>query len=180
MLGDEEVNERASSEDKYLALTQWWQRHNKIFNEWFLSLSTESQAIVLLKGSPDLPLKSSSIRSKDAVGGPLKPTDLILPELSQEALLAAGGKILVLLLTRRLQPADTCFRQDVLFLHQVKKDFGLPDFSNGNLSKFELPFVDPLDPDESIRSMASEATPEQRAQVYRAACIKVQLFRDLT
>ena len=143
----------ASCEDKYIALSQWWERHNKSFSEWFLRLTAVQQRqvskitqylsprinqywMIMISFSPDRPssftryflnlklfevcIFISHLRlirldmplntpgSREAAKVALKATDMILPELSQEALLAAGGKLLVLLVTRRLVSQVRC------------------------------------------------------------------------
>jgi hypothetical protein len=103
--------------------------------------------------------------SREAAGDKLKATDMILPEISQEALLSSGGKLLTLFFARRLTAQDYCFRGDILLLYQQFKEGRMPLFSNNNLAELDTPFVDPLDDDENIRSLSKETSEEGRAQI---------------
>lgn len=153
------MSEEPSIEVKYRVLTQWWKRHCQAFCLWYLSLSTEAQLALLLKFCPDLPL---STFSKEAAGEQLLPTDIILPEFSQEGMLASQGRIFVLFVTRRLSTADQCMNEDIRLLNDLLDRGKLPSFSSGQLEQLNVPFVDPLDPQEQIRTLAPHTPAETR------------------
>lgn len=92
-----------------------------------------------------------------------RPTDLLLPELNEESLLALQGKILLLLLSRRLQTPDLCYGSDVKLLNDQLRSGVLPPLSNGQLDHIDTPFVDPMDEQENIRSFGPDMTAETRA-----------------
>ena len=95
------------TETEIVALKAWWERNCKPFSEWFLKLEEPAKLAVLRKGCPDMPAVSSATRAKQ--GAELKATDMLLPELSEDALLARGGQITVLFITRRLMDKGLCF-----------------------------------------------------------------------
>ena len=131
-----------STEDKYIALNGWWSRYKDLFSTWYLNLSIESQKQILLKASPDMPVKSPLTKSES--GTSIQPTDMLLPELNFDALLSNNGKIFLLFLSKRLTPDDMCFQADVLLLHSQQKKGIMPSFSNNNLANMDTPFIDPL------------------------------------
>ncbi len=145
-------------------LRQWWERNSKPFAEWFLKISREEQSALLKKACPDAPEISSATRSKE--GGKLTATDLLLPEISEDAMLAAEGKICVLFATRRLVKASDAYANDIRLLNDLYKMGKLPAF--GNLKKImemDTPFIDPSDPEENVQVLSPETSPEQRKQV---------------
>lgn len=152
-----------SFEDRFSVLKNWWERHNKVFSTWYLEMSPEERRSCLLKASPDLPRYTPG--SREAAGQALKATDMILPELSEEALLASGGKLLVLLFARRLVSPDLCFHADIMLLNQQYNKKVLPIFSNNALKEIDTPFVDPMDPKENILSLSDKTAPETREEV---------------
>lgn len=190
----------ASVEDKLLVLSQWWTRHNRSFSTWYLSLTTPEQQLLILKCIPDIPLSSCTtselpqppkIPDTDSnivppgsslahsVAPSVKPTDIILPELNLDGLLASSGRIFVLFITRRLTSKDLLFHDDILFLNALFAEQKLPSFSNNSLESMDTPFIgtkitaivccnislsklmliDPIDPEENLRSL-SNLTPE--------------------
>lgn len=144
------------------ALRDWWVRHNKSFGIWFLSLTDEERRVCIIAASPDIPETTAATR--EANGEILFATDMILPELSLEALLAQGGKLLILLFARRLVALDSGFQQDINFLNGKYKRNSLPSYSAGRLRDLDTPFVDPLDPDENVNCLSATTPPSLRAQ----------------
>jgi len=101
----------------------------------------------------------------NTTGPPQSLTDVILPELSQEALLSSGGQVLILLLTRRLVAQDLYFSNDVIALNKIFDEGRLPSLSRGSLDHLDTPFVDPVDADESVRSLGPGVSEEGRRDV---------------
>lgn len=145
-------------------LKQWWERHCRSFSEWFLTETTsQGRKEILLKASPDMPLESAIIRKRR--GEALNATDLILPELSLDSLLACNGQILVLLITRRCTSPDHCLKTDLKFLNDLFLSNSLPSFSGGKIAHFDTPFVDLLDNEVNIQSLREDATQETRDSI---------------
>lgn len=105
----------------------------------------------------------SEIATESAALNQFKPTDLLLPELNEESMIALQGKILLLLLGRRLQTPDLCYRADINLLNGQLQKGVLPQLSNGQLDHINTPFVDPMDEEENVRSFGPELTAETRA-----------------
>lgn len=159
----------ATTEDKYVALSGFWTRYNSEFSTWYLGLSFDEQRAMVTKASPDMPERSASARH--SAGLAISPSDLLVPEINLEALLAAKGKILILFLSRRLSSSDLCFQSDVLLLNDQFNRGIMPLFSNqANISLLDTPFVDPMDLEENIRSMSHDASEETRQQVSPRKC----------
>jgi len=78
-------------------------------------------------------------------------------------MLACQGKILLLLLGRRLQSPDLCYQTDIKLLNGQFHKNVLPLLSNGQLDHIDTPFVDPMDEQENIRSFGSEMASETRS-----------------
>eukprot|EP01039_Chlorochromonas_danica_P007212 gene7212-7978_t len=150
-------------ETKLAVLSQWWQRHCQAFSLWFLALSDAQREEVVLRACPDLPRQSPFTR--EAAGEVLRPTDIILPEFSQEGMFASQGRIFILFVTRRLSSRDRCMADDVKLLSDLFGKGHLPSFSNHALDSMDTPFVDPVDPEENIRSLSAATTAESRALV---------------
>jgi hypothetical protein len=148
----------ASIEDRYVALSQWWQRHCKLFSLWYLSLNETQQKELILKYCPDIPLTSKFARETN--GEKLQATDKILPELSLEGMLASQGKIMILFFTRRLTSSNLCMQDDLVMLNHLLHTKQLPSFSNHAFDNLNTPFIDPLDPEENI--CALPAKPEKK------------------
>lgn len=149
---------------EFLVLQQWWSRNLKPFADWFL-LIEEQQAALIQKACPDCPKVSAATRAK--AGQRLSATDLILPEFSEDALLAAGGKVTILFCTRRLgsKPSDV-YKNDIRLLNDLYKAGKLPAFGNQKiLEDLDTPFIDPSDPEENVCAVANE---EQRENVFKA------------
>jgi len=139
-----------NSQIQLLTLQAWWKRHCKVFSTWWLITATAEEKLAILRNAaPDMPQINAATRSKDTTNA-LRVTDLLLPELSEDALTGVGGKLLVLLLTRRLSPHDLGFSSDMVFLKALREAGKLPLFDSGALSEYEDPFVDPMDPQEKI------------------------------
>lgn len=157
------IHDSDTSQSQLLALQAWWQRHCKVFSTWWLCSPAAERLELLLAASPDMPLVNSATRAQN--GEPLLATDLLLPELSQDALTASGGKLLVMLLTKRLVPPDLGFKTDINFLNDLRKAGKLPNLdASGALQKLQDAWVDPMDPTESIvvlKQPAEGATEEE-------------------
>lgn len=151
--------ENATAEDKLVALSNWWHRHCKTFTTWFLSLSSLQQKQIIVKAVPDIPETSCHERLSQEV---LKVTDLILPEFSLDGMLSTGGRIFILFMTRRLVGTDLCLQEDLRLLNELYAKKQLPSLSNGALEGLDTPFVNPMDPEENIRSLSSDTQQETR------------------
>lgn len=152
-----------SVEDKMVALQQWWERHGASFSDWFSGLSAPEQLAALVSASPDMPAQSASERERR--GQTLSASDLLLPELCTEGLLTSGGRLLVLLVARRCKSPDLCYSQDVLFLNTLRRQGLLPSLSNKAFEGMDSPFVDPLDPEENVRSLGPGTSTGTRQMV---------------
>lgn len=152
---------------KYLALSSWWDRHNKSFSTWYLTLPAAVQEALLLNACPDMP--RSTPGSREMLGIPLVATDMLLPELSLEALMTGGGKLLVLLLARRLVTTDGCLTADIKLLEECYKRGHLPVCYTPEtvelLNGLDTPFVDPTDVNESIKSLTPLTSPAVREEL---------------
>lgn len=156
------VNQEAEVE--LLVLKQWWSRNSKPFTDWYLGLSTHERTLLLRKACPDIPKISPASRAK--AGEKLTATDLILPELSEDALLAADGRIGTLFVDTQLSGAVDTFKSDLKLLDNLYKNGKLPVFGNHKkLEELDTPFIDPNDPDENV---CVAATDEQRKRVLEA------------
>ena len=183
-----DVNELVpTAEEKYAALTSWWERYKDKFTAWYMNLSLDEQRSILRKASPDMTIKSPKSRAESTLAtnsinansnstsiinnetdnhetvNPFRPTDLLLPELSEESMLACQGKLLLLLLGRRLQSPDLCYQTDIKLLNGQFHKSVLPMLSNVQLDHIDTPFVDPMDEQENVRSFGPEMTSEIRA-----------------
>eukprot|EP01031_Cornospumella_fuschlensis_P031376 gene31376-37924_t len=150
----------ADVETKFSVLKQWWQRHCQSFSLWYLSLTDEQRREKLLVAVPDLPEKSPFAR--ESLGERLSPTDLIIPEFSQDGMLASQGRIFILFVTRRLTSSDSSQGDDLKLLKDLYDKGILPDFSNGALRNLDTPFVDPVEPEENIRSLGPDTSQAMR------------------
>lgn len=84
---------------------RFWREMNKEFSTWFLLLPEEKRrAVVEEAGGPEFPERGPG------QGGVMKPTDLLLPELTKAGMLAGGGRCLILFFTRRA--VETCTETD--------------------------------------------------------------------
>ena len=151
-------------EDEISAMRSWWSRNCKPFSDWFLKLDSEARLAIIRKGCPDIPKLNAQARQ--ASGETLTATDVLLPELAEDALMSADGRIAVLFMTRRC--TSLCIDVDLKLLreHEIRKN--LPLFNMGNtevIAKLDTPFVDPSDPEEQVRSLSSETTEKTRAEV---------------
>jgi hypothetical protein len=134
------INE-AMTEDKTTALQQWWIRHGDNFTKWFTCITAEQREAFVKDVAPDIPKELPGIRISQ--GQTLQATDILLPELTLDGLLGGDGKLLCLLLSRRLTPRDRCFMADVVLLNGLMERGVLPGFSQGSLAGMDTPFVDP-------------------------------------
>ena len=125
------------------------------FSEWFLGLNEASKVAVLKKGCPDMPAVSSATRAKE--GSDLNATDVLLPELSHDALMARGGQIAILFITRRLVDKSLCFLSDAKLLNDLHKVGKLPAFGK-TLAHLDTPFVDPNDPEENVQVLSKDTS----------------------
>lgn len=163
MIHEQATSPSAFVEQKLTALAQWWVRHCKDFSLWYLSQTTEEQRKLLLKIVPDLPPLSAF--SRESEGSALLPSDVILPEFSQEGMLASNGRVFILFMTRRLSATDLCLSEDIRMLRNLAQRKQLPSFSNNAFVDLDTPFVDPLDPEERIKSLTSETPNETREEI---------------
>jgi hypothetical protein len=151
-------NNEDETELLYLALSAYWIRNEtSITNWWLTTLNDETRRNVLLQTVPDMPLNPN----KDAT----KVTDRILPELTLSVLLACDGKLLILFVKRRFSTEDCGFQGDAVQLTKMFTDGDLPNLGGEKLDQMDLPFVDPCDPDENIRSLSKNTSPEARLQI---------------
>jgi hypothetical protein len=146
---------------QYRALKQWWERHCRSVSTWFIALSMDDKVRILSRASPDIPKELPTVRKQSGIE--LKPTDIILPELSLDGLLACNGMILILLITRRCAATDYSIGADLKFLNELYKANSLPSFTT-SLKHLDTPFVDILDPDETIQALGKNASPAMREQ----------------
>jgi len=143
----------ATVEDRFVALSQWWKRHCKLFSLWYLSLGEDQQKELILKYCLDIPLTSKF--SRESNGEKLQATDFILPEFSLEGMLSSQGKVMVLFLTRRLTSEHLCMQDDLVLLNNLFDLRKLPSFSNHAFDGLNTPFIDPADPAENICTLAA-------------------------
>ena len=157
----------ASTEERYLALSQWWQRHCKAFSLWFLSLPATQQQVVLQRCCPDIPKSSGRAAARASSSGgadaggvipSLKATDIILPELSLESLLASNGRLLILFVTRICTSPSKMMREDIQFLTTLHSTSLLPSLSNNAFVSLDCPFMDPLDAEENVQALPKDAS----------------------
>ena len=158
---------REISEDRHAALARWWLENNRPFSVWFLTTLPDDDARrkVLVEAAPSMPRRPATARDKTQEDN-MTATDWLLPELSQDGLLAGGGKLLVLFFTRRCMKADDetscCMLQDLKLLNDLNLSGLLPQLDQGALDetvKQGIAFVDPLgDPSESIQLMPHSAS----------------------
>jgi hypothetical protein len=142
----------------FLTLSAYWQRNESSFTSWWLSLlNDDTRRNALLQTVPDMPLGPN----KDAT----KVTDRILPELTQSGLLACDGKLLILFIRRRFSTEDCGFQGDAMQLTKMFTDGDLPNLGGEKLDQMDLPFIDPCDPEENIRSLSKSTSPEARLQI---------------
>lgn len=86
-------------------------------------------------------------------GETIFPSDILLPEFSQEGLLAADGKLLIIFITQRCISKDKCFQKDLQLLNNLHKKGVLPSLSEGRFRGMDTPFVDVMDPEENVHSL---------------------------
>ena len=162
---DDDIINEAVSEDKVTALQEWWARHGDNLMKWFTSI-TAVQREAFVKGvAPDIPKELPGIRASK--GEVLRPTDILLPELTLDGLLGGDGKLLGLFLSRRLTPRDRCFMADIVLLNGLMERGALPSFSNGQLVGMDTPFVDPSDAEENVRSLSPQTSAANRAEILK-------------
>eukprot|EP01038_Epipyxis_sp_PR26KG_P008596 gene8596-11615_t len=152
----------ATTEDKNIGLAMWWERHCKPFSEWFISMDRSRQEAFILKACPDMSAQSN--HTKKTLGDILKATDIIIPEMSLESLLNSDGRILILFVARRCVSQDLCFTEDVKMLNDLYDNGSLPNF-NEALKSMNCPFIDPVDHEENIRSLAPDASQENKIAI---------------
>ena len=148
------------------ALRGWWQRHNKIFStHWLVGCTAERRLEILQISAPTMPRTSSAARPEQHRSA----TDLILPEIAEDALTAQGGRLLVMLLARRLAPTELdIFNSDVNFLRSLQAAGRLPKLDQGKLAGLDLPFVVPGEADPEVRALSAKADPAMRQSVLEA------------
>lgn len=148
------------------ALRAWWHRHNKVFSTfWLVGCTAERQVEILRRSAPLMPRINSAARPQQDRSA----TDLILPELAEDALTAQRGRLLVMLLARRLAPAEIdVFDADVKFLTSLMAASCLPALDRGKFAGLDLPFVVPSEADPEVRAMSPDAAPALRQSVLDA------------
>lgn len=151
-----------------MVLKNYWERNNASISKWWLSRPEEEKVYYLKLACPDLPKTTIKKRVEgEEDRAPLRPTDALLPELAEEALCAAGGKVLILFFTRRLVSSDLCFHADMKLLKDLRAAGALPDFSDPSLpiAQMDTPFIDPFDAEDNIRSLGPNTSAAARAEV---------------
>jgi len=148
--------EEDETELLFLAISAYWNRNETSFSNWWLSLNDDARRNILIQIVPDMPLNPNQDN---------KVTDRILPELTQSGLLACEGKLLLLFIKRRFSTEDSGFQGDIIALTKMFTDGQLPNIGGLQLDQLDLPFVDPCDPDENIRSLSKNTSPEARLKV---------------
>lgn len=144
--------------DKYNILINWWRERCQSFSLFYLFKTKEQRKDFILKCLPDIPLEAPATRERN--GEIINSTDLIVPELFLEGLDAGDGRCLILFITRRLASPDTGLENDLNLLKSLYQKGVMPTFSNGSLDSLRLPFVDTLDPTETIQSLNNEVSKE--------------------
>jgi len=114
---------------------KFWRDRNREFSTWFLLLPEENRRAVVEEAGPDLPERGPS------QGAVMKPSDLLLPELTRAGMLAGGGRCLVLFFTRRA--VEKCTETDIAMLQTLHGKKMLPNISAGRLDRFKLAAIDP-------------------------------------
>jgi len=153
-----------TAEDETAVMATWWSRNCKPWSEWFLSLSAEERLALLKKGCPDIPSVTSATRAQR--GERLLATDMLLPEIAEDALMASGGRLCALFITRRMATAGLCVQSDLRLLLDLAKIKQLPLFNIGQSVKaMDTPFIDPMDPDENVQCLNSATSAASRKQV---------------
>ena len=158
-------------EVKTVALSNWWQRHNRSFSLWYLMLGETKQIETLLQ-CLDMPKSTSS---KDgSVSAPLKATDIIVPELVADTLNGNQGRGVIIFMTSRLVSTDLCYTEDVMALEEIRKRGRLPNFSGAAFKDIKYPFVDRADPTQSIQTV-SNASDERTLKVFEEVKRQVEI-----
>lgn len=153
-----------SSEVETAVMSHWWSRNCKPFSEWFLQLTAEERLVLLQKGCPDIPKITSATRAQR--GEQLLATDMLLPEIAEDALMASGGKLCVLFITRRMISPGLCVPADLKMLRNLAAIKQLPIFNTGNAVKaMDTPFIDPADQEENVQCLTSATSTETRKEV---------------
>jgi len=153
-----------TTEDETAVMATWWSRNCKPWSEWFLSLSAEDRLALLKKGCPDIPQVTSATRAQR--GEQLLATDMLLPEIAEDALMASGGRLCALFVTRRLVTAGLCVPSDLKMLLDLAKIKQLPLFDIGKSVKaMDTPFIDPMDPEENVQCLNASTSADTRKQV---------------
>eukprot|EP00041_Stephanoeca_diplocostata_P005087 m.56132 g.56132 ORF g.56132 m.56132 type:complete len:196 (-) comp15566_c0_seq1:48-635(-) len=134
-------------------LRQFWTEHSKPFSTWFLLKLPEDRLDLIKKCGPDLPQE----RPQD--GDELKPTDVLLPELTIHGMTACDGKLFILFITRRVM--ESAYANDMKMLRQLHDKKAMPILSNGQFDHLKLAFVDPCDPEENVLGLAKDCTDEK-------------------
>lgn len=136
-------------------LRKFWVANTKEFSTWFLLMSDEERLEAVKEAGPDLP------QSGPSAGTRMSPTDILLPELTYDGMLAGNGRCLVLFFTRRtMENVDT---KDLELLNMLHGKNAMPLFSDGKFEHLALAFVNPNDPEENVLGLAKDATAEQIA-----------------
>ncbi len=113
-----------------------------------------------------MPAVTSATRASK--GEALKTTDYLLPEIAEDALMASGGRICVLFVTRRMCAADLCIPADIRMLRDLSKVNKLPLFNLGDVVRgMDTPFIDPSN-EENIQCLTAHTSAGTRAEVLAA------------
>jgi hypothetical protein len=151
--------------DEAAAMRSWWNRNCKPFSDWFMNQDIVARLKLLRKGCPDLPKVTGATRAQE--GQSLNATDMLLPEIAEDSLMAAGGQLCVLFITRRMVAPHSGIDSDMRMLRDLASIHQLPLFSVGDaIKEMDTPFVDLRDPSENIQCLSKEKTsPQVRAAV---------------
>jgi len=153
-----------TAEDETAVMATWWSRNCKPWSEWFLAQSEEARLALLHKGCPDIPQVTSATRAQR--GEQLLATDMLLPEIAEDALMASGGRLCVLFITRRMVTAGLCISADLKMLLDLAKIKQLPLFDIGKgVKAMDTPFIDPTDPEENVQCLSASTSAATRKQV---------------
>lgn len=155
--GQNEVEKEMSDFEKHDLLVKWWRQSCKEYSLYFLMKTEAEKRQILLSCCPDMPDEPAGTR--ELRGETVTASDMLLPEMFVEGLLAGQGKCLILLLTRRLASPDTGLENDLRLMNSLHERGQMPKFSNGKLDSFDTPFVDLRDPLRQIQCLTEDSSP---------------------
>ena len=113
-----------------------------------------------------MPVENSAGRAQR--GEKLTATDILLPELSEDALMSSGGRLCILFMTRRCTDKSLCIPQDIKLLNQLSSAKKLPSFvTSDKVKNLDTPHIDITDPEENVLSLNKDTSEEIRKQVVK-------------